>query len=312
VTGDTQSSDWTNVVPDTAYQGNSDAFVATLSSAGASLWSAYLGGAVGDWGHSITVDSYGNAYVTGTTASSSWTSGGFDTTYHGGDSDAFVAKLGPAGDTLWSSYLGGSDDDAGYGIAVDSWGDVYTTGQTQSADWTKGVFDISYNGGGDAFLVKITPGILAPVYRFWKASDNTHFFTIKESEKQKLIDLYSDTYTYEGVAYSAYMKDQPRPGTLPVYRFWKASDDTHFFTMKESEKDKLINLFSEVYTYEGPAFYAYSIAAHPLDTLPVYRFWKPLGNTHFFTMKESEKDKLINLFSDVYTFENAAWYAYAV
>jgi hypothetical protein len=152
----------------------------------------------------------------------------------------------------------------------------------------------------------------SPVYRFWKASDNTHFFTIKESEKQKLIDSYSHIVTYEGVAYYAYTKDQPPAGTLPVYRFWKPSDGTHFYTIKESEKQKLIDNYAHIVTYEGPAYYAYGIAQHPLGTLPVYRFWKPSGNTHFFTIRESEKDKLIALFSHIVTFEGIAWYAYAV
>jgi hypothetical protein len=151
----------------------------------------------------------------------------------------------------------------------------------------------------------------SPVYRFWKPADNTHFFTIKESEKDKLINNYSSICTYEGVAYYAYVKDQPPAGTLPVYRFWKPSDDTHFYTIKESEKQKLIDNYSHMFTYEGPAYYAYGIAQHPLGTLPVYRFWKPSGNTHFFTIRESEKDKLIALFSHIVTFEGIAWYAYA-
>jgi hypothetical protein len=153
---------------------------------------------------------------------------------------------------------------------------------------------------------------LSPVYRFWKASDNTHFFTIKESEKQKLIDSYSHIYAYEGVAYYAYVKDQPPAGTLPVYRFWKPSDDTHFYTIKESEKQKLIDNYSHIVTYEGPAYYAYGIAQHPIGALPLYRFWKPSDNTHFFTIRESEKDKLIRLYSHIVTFEGIAWYAYAV
>ena len=312
VTGTTESSGWPNEVLGATYHGDSDAFVAKLSSAGASLWSTYVGAAAGEWGYGITADSSGNVYVTGTTESPGWTTGGFDTTYHGGDSDAFVAKLGPGGGSLWSSYLGGSNGDSGYGIAVDSWGCVYATGQTQSFDGTKGGFDTVYGGSGDAFLVKIMPGTLAPVYRFWKASDNTHFFTIKESEKQKLIDNYSDVYTYERVAYYAYVKDQPPEGTLPVYRFWKAADNTHFYTIKESEKQKLIDSYSDIYTYEGPAFYAYATDQHPIDTLPVYRFWKAADNTHFFTMKESEKQKLIDQYFLVYTYERAVWYAYAV
>ncbi len=312
VTGATESSGWPNEVPGVTYQGDSDAFVAKLSSAGASLWSTYLGGADGDWGYGIAPDSSGNVYVTGTTRSPGWTKNGFDTTYHGGVSDAFVATVNSTGDTRWSTYLGGTDEDSGHGIAVDSWGHIYATGQTLSADWTKGVFDISYGGSGDAFLVKITPGTLAPVYRFWKPADGTHFYTIKESEKAKLIQDYSDVYTYERAVYYAYVKDQPPVGTLPVYRFWKASDDTHFFTMKESEKQKLINEYSNIYTFEGTAFYAYAIDQHPIDTLPVYRFWKPQGNTHFYTMKESEKQKLIDEYSLIYTYERAVWYAYAV
>jgi len=157
-----------------------------------------------------------------------------------------------------------------------------------------------------------TVSALSAVYRFWKASDNTHFFTIKESEKQKLIDNYSHIYTYESVAYYAYTKDQPPAGTLPVYRFWKPSDGTHFYTIKESEKQKLIDSYSNIYTYEGPAFYAYGTGQHPIGTLPVYRFWKASDNTHFFTIKESEKDKLISLFPHVFTFENVVWYAYGV
>jgi hypothetical protein len=150
----------------------------------------------------------------------------------------------------------------------------------------------------------------APVYRFWKASDNTHFFTIKESEKDKLINNYSNVYTYEGAAYYAYVKDQPPEGTVPVYRFWKASDNTHFFTIKESERQKLISNYSYIYTYEGIAYYAYAVGQQPVGTLPVYRFWKPADNTHFFTIKGSEKDKLMDLFSQVYTFEGIAWYSY--
>ncbi|OHB65643.1 MAG: hypothetical protein A2Y76_04445 [Planctomycetes bacterium RBG_13_60_9] len=152
----------------------------------------------------------------------------------------------------------------------------------------------------------------SPVYRFWKPADNTHFYTIEESEKDKLIRDYSHIYTFEGPAYYAYVKDQPPTGTLPVYRFWKASDNTHFYTIEEAEKQKLVDNYSHIYTYEGPAFYAYAIGQHPIDTLPVYRFWKASDNTHFFTIKESEKDKLILLYSHMFTFENAVWYAYGV
>ncbi len=150
----------------------------------------------------------------------------------------------------------------------------------------------------------------SPVYRFWNASGNTHFYTISAGERDKLLNNYSDVYTYEGVVYSAYVKDQPPTGTLPVYRFWKASDNTHFYTIKEGEKQKLIDNYPDICTYEGPAFYAYAVGQQPVDTLPVYRFWKPQGDAHFYTITLGEKDKLINDYPHVYTYEGVAWYAY--
>ena len=65
-------------------------------------WSTYLGGNSADSGSGIAVDSAGNVLVSGTTQSSGWISGGFDTSHNGGP-DAFVAKLSPAGDHLWTT-----------------------------------------------------------------------------------------------------------------------------------------------------------------------------------------------------------------
>jgi hypothetical protein len=90
------------------------------------------------------------------TNSSGWTSGGFDNSFNGGD-DAFVAKLGPSGEHLWSTYLGGSGGDYGFAIAVDDSDNVLVTGQTNSSGWTSGGFDNSYNGNQDAFVAKLSP-----------------------------------------------------------------------------------------------------------------------------------------------------------
>ncbi len=170
--------------------------------------------------------------------------------------------------------------------------------------------DKSTNHNEGAYSASASAATASPVYRFWKQSDDTHFYTIKESEKQKLIANYSSVYTYEGVAYYAYVKDLPPAGTLPVYRFWKGSDNTHFYTMKESERLKLINDYSSIYTFEGAAYYTFLPGQQPSGTLPVYRFWKASGNTHFYTIDQNEKDKLIFQFSSIYTYESIVWYAY--
>ncbi|PYP19021.1 MAG: hypothetical protein DMD54_03990, partial [Gemmatimonadetes bacterium] len=110
----------------------------------------------------------GNAYVTGSTASTSFptTVGAFQPVFGGGISDAFVTKLNSSGSALvYSSYLGGSGSDSGNGIAVDADGKAYVAGSTFSGrddnnfPTTAGAFQPVYRGdqfSGDAFVAKIT------------------------------------------------------------------------------------------------------------------------------------------------------------
>ena len=155
VTGGTWSSGWVSGGFDTTFNYGSDAFAAKLSGSGSHLWSTYLGGIYNDWGYGIAVDATGKVLVTGDTASFGWVSGGFDTTHNGGY-DAFVAELSGSGSHLWSTYLGGSDDDHGYGIAMDGAGDVFVTGYTKSAGWVSGGFDTTHNGLQDAFVAELS------------------------------------------------------------------------------------------------------------------------------------------------------------
>jgi len=87
-------------------------------------YSTYLGGNALDFGSGIAVDALGNAYVTGLTNSTNFpTASPLQATFGGGNSDAFVTKLNPAGNVLvYSTYLGGSGGDLGLGIAVDAHG----------------------------------------------------------------------------------------------------------------------------------------------------------------------------------------------
>ena len=125
-------------------------------------YATYLGGSNPDHGYGIAVDGRGAAYVTGGTLSEDFptTPGAYDSTFNGGDWDAFVVKLSPAGDRLvYATFLGGSGSDYGDGIAVDESGSAYVTGITDSDDFptTPGAYDRTYNGGHDAFVVKLSP-----------------------------------------------------------------------------------------------------------------------------------------------------------
>ncbi len=119
-----------------------------------------MGGAVGnEICDAIAIDVEGNVVITGGTYSyqNDLAYKGFDNTYGGGLLDAFVAKFDSNGNRLWASYLGGNDSDRGYGIAVNSGGEIYVTGSTLSSNaiGDKGA-DVSFNGYADAFLTKIS------------------------------------------------------------------------------------------------------------------------------------------------------------
>jgi len=142
--------------------GDCDAFVAKLNAEGTGLtYLTFVGGSGGDTATGIAVDSAGNAYVTGYTNSSAdfpTTAGAYQKTYGGGNLDAFAFKVNAAGSALlYSTYLGGSDTENSGGIATDSSGNAYVTGQTFSANFptTAGSFQPAYAGAGDAYLVKL-------------------------------------------------------------------------------------------------------------------------------------------------------------
>src|SRR2546426_1112502 len=107
-------------------------------------YSTYLGGDSLDEGFGIAVDGAGNAYVTGLTASLNFPSTvGFPPNFLLVALDAFVTKLDPTGAALvYSTYLGGTVGEEGSGIAVDTAGNAYVTGQTNSPDFptTPGAF----------------------------------------------------------------------------------------------------------------------------------------------------------------------------
>jgi len=166
VTGNTTSTDFTTTTG--AFQavnsGGTDAFVVKLNAAGTLTFSTYLGGSGIDQGFAIAVDSAGNAYVTGVTGSTNFPlASAIQGAFGGGSVDAFVAKLNTAGLALtFSSYLGGSGDDEGNGIAVDSAGNAYVAGDTDSTDFPTASFQSTLGGGTDAFIAKATISATTP------------------------------------------------------------------------------------------------------------------------------------------------------
>jgi hypothetical protein len=138
-------------------------------------YSTFLGGSGADAANAITVDTAGNAYVTGRASSTDFpvTPGAYQTTNHAAPyrTNAFVTKLNPTGTALvYSTYLGGSGGDIGSAIAVDAAGNAYVTGGTSSTDFpvTPGAFQTTNkaaaNGDFNAFITKLNPTGTALVY----------------------------------------------------------------------------------------------------------------------------------------------------
>jgi hypothetical protein len=174
VTGETASTDFPTknaYQPSLAMGGGGfahfNAFVTKLSADGTALvYSTYLGGGV-DEGFGIAVDSSGSAYVTGYTYSTAFPTKNPLQANLAGDADIFVTKFSPDGTALvYSTYLGGSNLDQAFGIAVDTSGNAYVTGQTASTDFPKvNAFQPAYGGGtADAFVAKLNPDGSALVY----------------------------------------------------------------------------------------------------------------------------------------------------
>jgi uncharacterized protein (TIGR03437 family) len=140
--------------------GGSDAFVAKFAPDGSLLWSTYLGGLADDWATGVAVDGSGNVIVCGWTRSSNFpVVHPFQATLNNGVSparfDAFVAKLNPNGTQLiYSTYLGGPDDDGAYALALDAAGNAYVTGQVPVAAGFPGFKPVI---GFGSFVTKIDP-----------------------------------------------------------------------------------------------------------------------------------------------------------
>jgi hypothetical protein len=181
VIGDTNSTDFPTTpgafqtsLGGVGPRGVGDAFVTKLNPTGSMLvYSTYLGGSGDEDGVGIAVDASGDSHVTGVTNSTDFPTipGAFQSTLGGvgtfGIGDAFVAKLNPTGSGLvYSTYLGGSGDDSGIGIAVDNLPNpnAYVTGVTESTDFptSPGAFQPTLGGGFDAFVAKIADVVIPP------------------------------------------------------------------------------------------------------------------------------------------------------
>ncbi|MGH2677673.1 MAG: hypothetical protein ACRDHB_04855 [Actinomycetota bacterium] len=149
--------------PDLTFNGGfGDAFVARVNPSGTGLeFAGYIGGVDDDFGLNLGVDPAGHAYISGVTESTETTFpvvAGPDLSSNGMQ-DAFLTKIDADNAGLvYSSFIGGTDDEIGWGLAVDPAGNAYVAGNSASTEASFPVAvgpDLSSNGSDDAFITKI-------------------------------------------------------------------------------------------------------------------------------------------------------------
>lgn len=173
VAGESRSENFpvTDGALQTARRGGADAFVARVRPDGSGLaYSTYYGGEAQEAANAIAVDAAGNAYFTGLTYSSQLplTPQAYQRLSTQGP-DAFVAKLNPSGAALlYSTYLGGDNEDVGLTIAVNRQGEAYIGGQTNSPNFPVRndgpLLSTALAGGFDGFLAKMNFGGTALIF----------------------------------------------------------------------------------------------------------------------------------------------------
>ena len=164
--------------------GLNDAFLTVYNTSGSAyVYSTFLGGSNADQGFGIAVDSSGNAYLTGATASSDFpTKAAVQTTYGGPLDDAFVAELKPtangAASLIFSTYLGGNGTDVATSIVVDASGRIYVTGATASTNFPVASATHGTSGGGnDAFVSELSnSGVALSFSTYLGGSGNENTF----------------------------------------------------------------------------------------------------------------------------------------
>ena len=141
--------------------GSEDAYILKFNKTlGKLIFGTYLGGSNNDWGRGFDIDLKGNSYICGFTSSTDLcqVSSGYDRTFNQGLYDGYVIKLNPTGQKIiYSTYLGGSSNEAVNSLVVDDDQNVFIIGSTESNNFptTNGSFDQSLNGGNDIFTLKL-------------------------------------------------------------------------------------------------------------------------------------------------------------
>ena len=184
------SVDWG--LPVNGHSGNADMVVAKLNTAGALLWHTFLGGTNSDVAQSLSLDSDGNIYVAGY-SNADW--GGLPVNAYSGSYDMVIAKLNTAGALQWHTFLGGTGYDIAYSLSLDSSGNLYVAGRSNT-DWGSSPLN-AHSGSVDMVIAKLdTAGALQwHTFLGGTSSDIAHSLSLSLDSSGNLDNLYVAGYS---------------------------------------------------------------------------------------------------------------------
>ncbi|MDX2031767.1 MAG: SBBP repeat-containing protein [Blastocatellia bacterium] len=203
------------------FGGVEDAFVAKLSASGASLlFSTFLGGDRADNGRGIALDPFGNLYVIGYTLSQNFPTANALQAVFGGSGDGFVTKINASGEALlYSTFLGGNgDENSGLitditpscAIAVDSLGNAYVTGKTESKNFPLArAIQNELKGDNDAYVAKLDPAGSELIFSSFLGSTFTGNTGFEERGMSIAVDRLGSIYLTGQMLKSDYPTVQP-------------------------------------------------------------------------------------------------------
>lgn len=199
VTGETRSSDFPLVNPlQNARSGISDALVSKISADGQTLvYSTFLGGNTSETAYNLAVLNNGAVVVTGITASNDFPIVNPLQNTHHGNNDMFVSQLNTLGNSLvYSTYLGGSDTDAGMDVVVDDEGNIYLTGTTYSMDFPV-VNAVQPTSGGyqDTVVAKLNAAGSALVFSTYVGGESSEFVSSVAVDEANNVYVAGETWS---------------------------------------------------------------------------------------------------------------------
>jgi hypothetical protein len=216
--------------------------------------------------------------------------------------------------TVSSIVVGGTEDrgtDSGSATFFDAlsditYSDAFTLAPGESADVSIDSPRSTSGVPGSTFeyiWAEAVPYVPLQVFRFYKPSTGTHFYTADPAERDNVINTLGAMYRYEGPAYSV---NSASPSNMhPLYRFYNLRTGTHFYTADTGERDNVINTLGYLYHYDG---IAYSVSLFDGFSQPVFRFYNRLAGVHFYTADAAERDNVINTMGWKYSYEGPAYY----